>query len=917
MGNIASFPCQRPIAMDDQSLSIKKTVKVCGVWQFVQDQIEKEFQKRGNTTGYKDDVNSLRICPNGEDYILVEFVNDISDPSPVGKILKIDGTELKVEQWEPSPVSTKDLKSEKDISSSSASGTRSADKASGRKSRSKHAREHEVNQRRFGSSPDEKQEDIFTEAKVKLSDDVAKKIERNPKLKEILHEEDVELKNGKLKGTWNSIFVAGGKLFSYIPGFYFTGNQTSERKGSSQSSIDELGDTPKADQSGCSNQPDETFNVSSLFLRYIIAYHYEEYQMLEKVSKEISFQVSELITDRKLKIFAREDVDKSEFSKTVDKFIDFYQNQNQKMHQETIPKDKDIIFKARTKFSLIIDSTQGKNKMVIYGERDKVQEAVKFLKSKGTDSTTSTASSSSAPKPATSESSSKGATGGSSSNPKGRTGEKVLIESLSCVLFQDVKVAVYQGDVTKDTADVIVNPANERLQHSAGAAEAIVKAGGKIIQNESDAIMKKRNRCLNPGEVVTTNAGNLPCNFIIHAVGPRWGAYQHNEKGTAKNVLFGVVLNCLTNASHYGAKSICIPAISSGIFGVPVKICAEVLFSAATNFAKSAPKSNSLIEIRFVNIDKETTQVFVQEIKKRFGASIKRENVEVYHSKYVGVKKPVDQPNQFIGSWKENPLNNAKGAGEVDAKKTLVSYRRDHDNRGSKVGESHLNPNAMEFNHDKFSTKPSSYSNAVSGKIGKGADKASASDPKDVDKKECSICLGDITNKKTLDKCGHSFCADCINEAFKHTKKCPVCSMVYGPLIGNQPKGNMFDSFRSTSLPGFGSCGTITISYRFPSGIQGPEHPNPGKPYTGTNRNAYLPDNKEGRKVLKLLKKAFEQKLMFTIGRSVTTGMDNCVIWNDIHHKTSPTGGPTCFGYPDPTYLKRVQEELAAKGITE
>ena len=129
--------------------------------------------------------------------------------------------------------------------------------------------------------------------------------------------------------------------------------------------------------------------------------------------------------------------------------------------------------------------------------------------------------------------------------------------------------------------------------------------------------------------------------------------------------------------------------------------------------------------------------------------------------------------------------------------------------------------------------------------------------------------------------------------AFKIKKQCPLCFTAYGPLKGNQPKGYMFDSFSSTYLPGFKSCGTIVISYRFPSGTQGPDHPDPGKPYTGTSRTAYLPDNKEGRKVLRLLRKAFEQKLTFKIGRSLTTGIDNCVTWNDIPHKTSVTGGPT------------------------
>jgi deltex-like protein len=103
----------------------------------------------------------------------------------------------------------------------------------------------------------------------------------------------------------------------------------------------------------------------------------------------------------------------------------------------------------------------------------------------------------------------------------------------------------------------------------------------------------------------------------------------------------------------------------------------------------------------------------------------------------------------------------------------------------------------------------------------------------------------------------------------------------------------MYNSFESTSLPGFAWCGTITISYRFSGGTQGPNHPHPGKPYQGTSRTAYLPNNDEGRKVLKLLRKAFEQKLTFTIGQSHTTGRDDCVIWNDIHHKTSMAGGPT------------------------
>lgn len=70
------------------------------------------------------------------------------------------------------------------------------------------------------------------------------------------------------------------------------------------------------------------------------------------------------------------------------------------------------------------------------------------------------------------------------------------------------------------------------------------------------------------------------------------------------------------------------------------------------------------------------------------------------------------------------------------------------------------------------------------------------------------------------------------------------------------------------------------------------EHPNPGQRYYGTSRTGYLPDNEKGRIVARLLRVAFNRKLVFTVGRSRTTGVDNCVTWNDIHHKTSISGGP-------------------------
>ncbi|XP_003963238.3 probable E3 ubiquitin-protein ligase DTX3 [Takifugu rubripes] len=181
---------------------------------------------------------------------------------------------------------------------------------------------------------------------------------------------------------------------------------------------------------------------------------------------------------------------------------------------------------------------------------------------------------------------------------------------------------------------------------------------------------------------------------------------------------------------------------------------------------------------------------------------------------------------------------------------------------------------------------------------------------------DCAICLDRIQGKKTL-KCSHSFCSECLESSFKRKPACPVCNTFYGTHTGNQPEGTMTVTRSQQRLPGYERCGSIVIHYIFPAGIQGSEHPNPGVRYSGTSRIAFLPACEEGEKVLKLLKKAFDRKLIFTVGRSVTTGLNNVITWNDIHHKTRMDGGPQSFGYPDPQYLSRVQEELRLKGVTE
>jgi deltex-like protein len=178
----------------------------------------------------------------------------------------------------------------------------------------------------------------------------------------------------------------------------------------------------------------------------------------------------------------------------------------------------------------------------------------------------------------------------------------------------------------------------------------------------------------------------------------------------------------------------------------------------------------------------------------------------------------------------------------------------------------------------------------------------------------CPICMQRMTKPRKL-PCGHHFCKSCIGQWEKQRPVCPVCNKPFGVITGNQPTNATMHVVTSPNpLPGLpANTGTITITYDVPHGIQGSEHPNPGKPYAGTRRTAYLPNTQQGRELFDLLRKAFKARLIFTVGRSITSGCDNAVTWNDIHHKTSRSPGP--YGYPDPTYLERLRKDLKAKGI--
>ncbi len=163
---------------------------------------------------------------------------------------------------------------------------------------------------------------------------------------------------------------------------------------------------------------------------------------------------------------------------------------------------------------------------------------------------------------------------------------------------------LFKGDITERQVDAIVNAANSHLQHGGGVAGAIVRKGGQVIQKESDRI-----GFVPVGNAAITGAGSLPCRFVIHAVGPRMG------EGDEDNKLKNAILNSLKLASGKGLKSISVPAISSGIFGFPKGRCATILVGEAARYLKENPKT-SLELVEFCIYDDVTLEHFKREFER-------------------------------------------------------------------------------------------------------------------------------------------------------------------------------------------------------------------------------------------------------------------------------------------------------------
>lgn len=159
-------------------------------------------------------------------------------------------------------------------------------------------------------------------------------------------------------------------------------------------------------------------------------------------------------------------------------------------------------------------------------------------------------------------------------------------------------VELIQGDITAMDTDAIVNPSNTSLILGAGVSGAIASKGGSSIQQE----MSRIGHCPVGGAVVT-GPGNLKARYVIHAVGPRMGEGNEDEK------LRSATVESLKRAEELKISSITFPAISTGIYGFPVDRCARIMLSSAlAHFASGG--SVSLKRVVFCLWGGETFGVF-------------------------------------------------------------------------------------------------------------------------------------------------------------------------------------------------------------------------------------------------------------------------------------------------------------------
>jgi O-acetyl-ADP-ribose deacetylase (regulator of RNase III) len=167
---------------------------------------------------------------------------------------------------------------------------------------------------------------------------------------------------------------------------------------------------------------------------------------------------------------------------------------------------------------------------------------------------------------------------------------------------KNARIELEQGDITELEVDAVVNAANSSLILGGGVAGAIRMKGGPKIQEECNKIGGTP-----VGTAVITTGGNLNAKYVIHAVGPRMGEGNEDEK------LKNATINSLKLMDENNLKSIAFPAISTGIFGYPIDKCSKIMISTAKQFLESDTQITKVIFCLYTKIDYD---VFKKELSK-------------------------------------------------------------------------------------------------------------------------------------------------------------------------------------------------------------------------------------------------------------------------------------------------------------
>lgn len=163
-----------------------------------------------------------------------------------------------------------------------------------------------------------------------------------------------------------------------------------------------------------------------------------------------------------------------------------------------------------------------------------------------------------------------------------------------------------KGDITEITdMQAIVNAANESLLGGGGVDGAIHRAAGPRLLEEC----RKLHGCPT-GEARLTKAYDLPCEYVIHTVGPVW----HGGRRKEPELLASCYLNSLKTAVENGIRTVAFPSISTGVYGYPVEKAAKIAVKTVRQFLDDFPGKIDTVE--WVLFDERTYAAYKSELDK-------------------------------------------------------------------------------------------------------------------------------------------------------------------------------------------------------------------------------------------------------------------------------------------------------------